>query len=458
MLTHCLAIADFMIFKFSHLLLRTTPLWILGLQGVAAAQVSIPSDTSASVLTSIQSATPDTSIIQEANQFKIVGGQPSGGADPNLIHQFQDFNLGSDDTANFVVDPNIANVISLIDSLEPSVIDGLLKLTSSDPNLASNANLFLVNPAGIVFGQNVTLNLPANLTATTSSGLLFADQYLLSIDGSVSEIALPTNSSTGIPSATTESPAISNLIGAPNGYLLLADSASTAELDPFSPSLPPGSIENQGHLEVAPHASITFVGQYIQNDGTLVAPNGTLDLVATSGENLLRLSQPDNVLSLEVIPADTVAVLSPVAEQSALTTTNLALLLTGGNEQNATQIETQADGTQVLTSPPPLTPSPGSILVRGTLDVSDNALPSQTTNSPGQIIILGDQIHLVGGNLYADGISQAGTISIGGTPATDSFSATYVVIDRDSQLSVDASQGEAGVIDVWADDGVWLLR
>lgn len=454
MLTKCLAIADSMIFKFSRLLLQTTPLWILGLQDVAVAQVSVPLDTSTSVLTSIESATSDTSVVQQGNQFKIMGGQSSGGTDPNLVHQFHTFELGSGDSANFIVDPNVANVISLIDSLQPSVIDGLLKLTSSNPSLASNANLFLVNPAGVIFGQNATLNIPANLTATAGAGLLFDDEYLLSVDGSVSAIALPDSGPTDVPSFNTNSPSISNLTGAPNGYLLLTESASTAELNPFSPALPQGSIENKGRLQVEPHASITLVGQYIQNDGTLVAPGGSINLVTASGENLLRLNHPDSVLSLDLIPTDTISVLSSVTQQSALTTTDMASLLTGGNEQNATQIEMHADGTQSLTSPPPLTPTPGSLIVRGTLDVSNNA--DQTAHSPGQVTLIGEQINLVGGNIYADGTSQAGTISVGGMPSVDGFNATYVVIDRDSQLSADASQGTGGVVDVWADDTVWF--
>ncbi len=459
MLTRCLALASFMVFRFPHLLLKTAPLWILGFQPIASAQSSPPSGTSVSApTTNIQPATSDTSVVQESNQLKILGGQSSGGSDPNLIHQFEHFDLGSDDTANFVVDPDVANVISLINGVQPSSIDGLLQLTSSNPDFASHANLFLVNPAGIVFGENVSLNLPANLTATTGSGLLFQDQYLLSIDGSVSEVALSTSEATVTPLAAA--PTIEHLIGDPTGYLFLPEPASSVVSDPFAITLPPGSIENRGNLQVVPQASITLLGQYVQNDGQLVAPGGIVNMVAIAGENLLRITQSDGLLNFDVVPADTISVLSPMAEQSsvaALSTTDLALLLTGGEQESANQIVTNSDGTQFLSSTPPsLTPSPGTVLVRGTVDVSDFASPEQATLSPGQVNILGHQINLVASTINADRLGQAGTISIGGMPMVDSYSPMYVVVDRDSVLSATSVESNGGIINVSADGGVWF--
>ena len=457
MLTCFLAIANPMTLKFFHLFLAIVPLWLLGLQEGASAQVSTTVEASAiplaepsgAVQTNIQSATSDTTVVHEANQFDILGGRSSDGLTPNLIHQFHQFDLGADDAANFVVDPDVANVINLIDGLHPSAIDGLLTLTSSDPDFASQANLFLVNPAGIVFGENVRLDLPANLTATSASGLLFEDTYLLSIDGAVSEIALPDSEPTG--AVTLVVPSVDDLGGDPTGYLLLSDSASSPVSDPLSTALPAGTIENQGTLEVLPQASITLIGHYVQNDGSLVAPGGTVNLAANSGENLLRLSQPGSLLTLDVLPADALTLISPAAEPSSVT--DMAQMLTGGDEQNATQIATNADGSQTLTGTPPLSPAPGSVLVRGVVDVSDST-PLEQTGTPGQVSILGDQINLVGGSIYANGISQAGTLSIGGMPAADGFGAAYILVDRNSELSATASDGNGGSIYIWADDTV----
>ena len=50
-----------------------------------------------------------------------------------------------------------------------STIDGAIAISGS------NANFFLLNPAGIVFGPNATLNVPGAFTATTANGIGFDD-------------------------------------------------------------------------------------------------------------------------------------------------------------------------------------------------------------------------------------------------------------------------------------------
>ena len=229
MLTCCSAAANPMTPKFI-MLLKAVPLCFLSLQGAALAQALPVTGQSAPVPTSIVPTTTDTSAIRQSNQVDISGGQYSGGAAPNVIHQFSEFNVGTEDVANFVVEPSVANVVSLINAPQPSSIDGALKLTSSlDPNVASNANLVLVNPAGIVFGANASLDISADLTVTTASGLLFEDLYQLSIDGSVSEIAAVGDT----PMEAVKPAAVQNLAGAPTGYVL-EESSTTATSDPLA--------------------------------------------------------------------------------------------------------------------------------------------------------------------------------------------------------------------------------
>lgn len=486
-LTNRLAVANPMTCKFFYVFLTAAiPFWISGLHRAAIAQVSaettlpidITIEPAPATPTNIQPATPATTVVQQDNQFTIIGGQSSGTTAPNLIHQFQQFDLGSTDEANFVVNPDVANVISLINDIQPSSIDGLLKLTSSDPNFASGANLFLMNPAGIIFGENISLNLPADLTATTASALLFENTYLLSIDGTVSEIALPTDESSEVSSITLVPPSINSLTGDPNGYLLLSAPisspisdplATTLPLDPLAATLPLGSIENQGNLQVAPQAALTLVGQYIQNDGSLVAPGGAVNILAKSGDNLLRLSQPGSLLTLDVIPAATLELISPVADQSsaaALPSTALAQLLTGGNEESATNIVSNPDGSQTLVSSQSLMPTPGTVLVRGVVDVSNSipadqtsdldahSIPTEQASTSGTVNILGDQINLIDGNINANGIDAAGNVFIGGMPVVDNFRAAYVTVDRDSEITANSSQGNGGTIYVWADDAI----
>ena len=87
---------------------------------------------------------PDAS---NSNQLNITGGQLSGDSQ-NLFHTFQQFGLNSGQIANFVSNPNIHNILGRVVGGDPSVINGLIQVTGGQ------SNLFLMNPAGIIFGSN----------------------------------------------------------------------------------------------------------------------------------------------------------------------------------------------------------------------------------------------------------------------------------------------------------------
>ncbi|AFZ03840.1 filamentous hemagglutinin N-terminal domain-containing protein [Calothrix sp. PCC 6303] len=97
--------------------------------------------------------------------FIIKNGNRSG---ENLFHSFKEFSIPSGGSVTFVNDLGIKNIITRITGTSTSNIDGLLKTNGS-------ANLFLINPNGIVFGKNASLNIGGSLFTTTASSLVFAD-------------------------------------------------------------------------------------------------------------------------------------------------------------------------------------------------------------------------------------------------------------------------------------------
>ncbi|MEQ9483315.1 MAG: filamentous hemagglutinin N-terminal domain-containing protein [Coleofasciculus sp. F4-SAH-05] len=111
------------------------------------------------------------------DRFDITGGTLSPD-NTNLFHSFQEFGLNSDQIANFLSSPNIQNILSRVTSNNPSIINGLIQVTGS------NANLFLINPAGIIFGSNAQLNVPADFTATTATGIGFSNNHWFNAFGS----------------------------------------------------------------------------------------------------------------------------------------------------------------------------------------------------------------------------------------------------------------------------------
>jgi filamentous hemagglutinin family protein len=117
-----------------------------------------------------QEVTPDgttaTSVnIADGTNFDINGGDRAGG---NLFHSFGNFGVPTGGSANFLNSPDVENIINRVTGGNVSSIDGLLKANGS-------ANLFLINPAGIIFGQNARLDIGGSFLGSTADSLLFND-------------------------------------------------------------------------------------------------------------------------------------------------------------------------------------------------------------------------------------------------------------------------------------------
>jgi filamentous hemagglutinin family protein len=93
-------------------------------------------------------------------------GQQKGA---NLFHSFGVFNLANGESATFSGPNSVANIISRVTGTQASSIDGLLRST------IPGANLFLINPRGILFGPGASLDVTGSFFASTANYLKFAD-------------------------------------------------------------------------------------------------------------------------------------------------------------------------------------------------------------------------------------------------------------------------------------------
>jgi filamentous hemagglutinin family protein len=104
-------------------------------------------------------------------QYDITGGtRPGGGT--NLFHSFGEFGVPTNHIANFLNSGGLptANILSRVTGGNPSNILGTIQTTGFGA-----ANLFLLNPAGIVFGPNASLNVGGSVSFTTADYLRLTD-------------------------------------------------------------------------------------------------------------------------------------------------------------------------------------------------------------------------------------------------------------------------------------------
>ncbi|MEH2013175.1 two-partner secretion domain-containing protein [Nostoc sp.] len=201
---------------------------------------------------------------------KLIDGQPidqiDGGAvrGTNLFHSFEQFSVSAGRTAYFNNAIDIQNIISRVTGNYISNIDGILKANGT-------ANLFLINPNGIVFGPNASLNIGGSFVASTASNLNFAD-------GTKFSATSP---------QTTPLLTLSVPIGLQFG-------ATAAPIRNQSQAKPDGATNNFGQgvgLQVQQGKTLALIGGDITLEGgNITGKQARIELGSVAGNSLVSLS------------------------------------------------------------------------------------------------------------------------------------------------------------------------
>lgn len=183
----------------------------------------------------------------------------------NLFHSFGLFNLSQGESAIFSGPASIVNIIGRVTGGSASNIDGTLGAT------ISAANLYLINPAGLIFGPHATLDIGGSFYASSAS-------YVKLSDGSRFD-ALAT--SPGV--LSTASPVAFGFLG--NNSAAIAVNGSQLQ------------VENGQQLVLA-GGDVRIAGN---ENGILNAPSGQVGIYSAGGSG--EMSLDGNAEGQNVYPA-----------------------------------------------------------------------------------------------------------------------------------------------------------
>nr|RNJ65264.1 MAG: filamentous hemagglutinin N-terminal domain-containing protein [Leptolyngbya sp. IPPAS B-1204] len=231
---------------------------------------------------------PAPSIVNSrGNQIEITGGTQSG---RNLFHSFRDFSVPNRRIASFQqIDPSVENIFSRITGSSVSRINGMIEALNRDGSV-SGANLFLINPNGIIFGPNASLNIGGSFLATTANSIQFADGTQFSAVNPQTNPLLTISVPVGLQFGHSPGRIVNRSYVDFNTNTPLLDNAGNPLPEPFN------DLVNNPYegLRVAPNRTIALLGGNVQfPEGELTAPAGHIEVASLAGSGLVRLTQVD---------------------------------------------------------------------------------------------------------------------------------------------------------------------
>jgi filamentous hemagglutinin family protein len=365
--------------------------------------------------------TESSVVTSQEGRDLITGGAKREG---NLFHSFQDFNVGNQQQVYFANPQDVTSIITRVTGKNVSNILGTLGIDGA-------ANLFLINPNGIIFGSNASLDLAGSFVASTADGIRLGED--------------------GIFSATE--PDKSVLLTIQPGVL-------------FSNALrqQQAEIRNQGNLAVGTGQRLTLQGDIVTSTGSLTAPGGRVEVLAKdiliqpggtlSGQALSQsllanhvVLQANNDIAVnDDITGITTNNLTMLAGRSLTIGNNRSILLNGGNFSTKINDEdprfnkrdaevgqfVMNPGSRIVTNGGNINISSQENITTGLLDTRSDVGKGGDITITGSAIVTTDNLltdsPLQGGNilLEADSISvnnnittnsrfQAGDISLNAT-------------------------------------------
>ncbi|MEE3719594.1 filamentous hemagglutinin N-terminal domain-containing protein [Tumidithrix elongata RA019] len=180
---------------------------------------------------------PNNSTVTTTGQLHTINGGTTVGV--NLYHSFKDFSVPTNNTAYFNNAPQVQNILTRVTGNTASDIDGTIRANG-------NANLYLLNPNGITFGQNAKLEIGGSFTGSTGSSFKFPDGSEFSAKNPQAPPLLTMSITPGLQYGQTD---------------------------------PRSMVTNAGRLTVREGQGIALQGGTVSSTGVLTAPSGTVQVL-----------------------------------------------------------------------------------------------------------------------------------------------------------------------------------
>ncbi|MEW5859014.1 MAG: S-layer family protein [Cyanobacteriota bacterium] len=335
----------------------------------------------------------------------IFGGATRGS---NLFHSFKQFDIGEIRAAYFLPPPEIKNILSRVTGGSRSEILGTLAVIG-------DANLFLINPNGIIFGPKASLDIGGgSFVATTANAIAFDTQGFFSAS-------------------------------APNVPPILTVNPSAFLFNQIAPK--PITLESASGLQVSDGQSLLLVGGNIElQAGQLKAPGGSVELggvaeAATVGlkidGNNLHLNFPAKVQLADISLTEKAIIDTSGEGSGAIKLSGKHISLTDGSKIEANTIGSKSGGTITVTAQESLEVLAGSRLLTQT--IGDGAAGDLTIET-GQLIIQdGAQ---VGSVTFSTG--QGGTLTVSASKFVQLIGTSADAVDVSGLFTQTEGAGAAG--------------
>ena len=255
---------------------------------------------------------PTNVTTSDNHNFTISGGSQVGG---NLFHSFRELSVPTGGSAVFQNGTDVQNIISRVTGSSISNIDGLLKTDGT-------ANLFLLNPNGIIFGPNAELNIGGSFVASTANSLKFADGS----EFSATNPSAPPRLTVNVPVGLQYGPRPGRIVNQSQ----VTDSSG----------FPVG-------LQVQPSKTLALVGGEVALEGgNLTAPGGRIEVGSVASNSLIRLNPTNKGFDLSYEGVQNFQDIH-LSQGAVIDVSDPSLLVGSGDIQVQGRRVTLTDGSQI---------------------------------------------------------------------------------------------------------------